>query len=81
MESQMPILKGGERKKKAKNAEYAKNIILLSFFVFFLMYNRMGFINRLFFCLVSSNSLVYMTKCNFYRGCVEELNYELTLTG
>ena len=81
MESSLPILKGGERKKRAKQTEFAKNIIILSFGVFFLVYNRMGIINRVFFCLAASQGLVYMTKTHFYKSCVEEVNYELTLTG
>ena len=54
MENEMPIMKGGERKKKAKRAEQAKNAILLSFMAFFFMYNRIGFVNRMMFCLVST---------------------------
>ena len=77
----MPIMKGGERKKKAKRAEQAKNAILLSFMAFFFMYNRIGFVNRMMFCLVSTQGLIFLTKSNFYKQCVEELNYEMTLTG
>ena len=77
----MPILKGGERKKKAKQTERMKNAIFLGTMAFFLMYNRLGFINRLMFCLVTSSTLVFLTKGNFYRSTVEELNFEMTLTG
>ena len=49
--------------------------------VFFMMYNRIGFANRLMFCLVTTQSMTYMTKANFYRSCVEELNTEMTLVG
>ena len=81
IDNELPILKGGERKKKAKRAEQTKNAILMSFLIFFLMYNRIGLVNRLMFCLVSTQGLIFMTKSNFYRQCVEELNYEMTLTG
>ena len=81
MENDLPILKGGERKKHAKRAEQIKNVIMISFMGFFFMYNRLGLVNRMMFCLVSSQGLVFLTKCNFYRQCVEELNYEMTLTG
>ena len=81
MENEMPIMKGGERKKKAKRAEQAKNAILLSFMAFFFMYNRIGIVNRMMFCLVSTQGLIFLTKSNFYKQCVEELNYEMTLSG
>ena len=81
IENELPILKGGERKKKAKRAEQTKNAILISACVFFFWNKRIGFINRLFICMMGSQGLVYLTKSNFYRQCVEELNYEMTLTG
>ena len=81
IENELPILKGGERKKLAKRAEQTKNAILISFCFLFFWNKRIGFINRLFLCMVGSQGLVYLTKSNFYRQCVEELNYEMTLTG
>ena len=54
MENDMPIMKGGERKKKAKRAEQVKNAIFVGGMVFFFMYNRIGLINRLMFCLVTT---------------------------
>ena len=33
------------------------------------------------FCMVSTQGLIFLTKSNFYKQCVEELNYEMTLTG
>ena len=35
IENELPILKGGERKQKAKRAEQTKNVILISACVFF----------------------------------------------
>ena len=81
MENEMPIMKGGERKKKAKRAEQIKNSIFVGGMVFFFMYNRIGLINRLMFCLVTTQGLIFMTKSNFYRQCIDEVNYEMTLTG
>lgn len=81
MENELPILKGGERKKKARRAEQAKNAIFLAFMAFFCMYNKIGVINRALFCMFSTQALVFFTKCNFYKQCVEELNFEMTLTG
>ena len=74
-------MRGGDRKKKARHAEQMRNGIYVGMMVFFFFYNKIGFVNRLMFCLVSSQSLVFMTKCNFYRQCIEELNTEMTLTG
>ena len=54
IENQMPILKGGERKKQAKRVEQTKNAIFVGAMVFFFMYNRIGFLNRMMFCLVST---------------------------
>ena len=31
--------------------------------------------------MFATQGLVFMTKCNFYKQCVEEINYEMTLTG
>ncbi len=67
IENELPILKGGERKKLAKRAEQTKNAILISFCFFFFWNKRIGFINRLFLCMVGSQGLVYLTKSNFYR--------------
>ena len=81
MTNKLPILKGGERRKKAKRAEQIKTGVFIAFTAFFFMYNRMGVINRLMFCLLSSQGLTYLTKCNFYKQCVDELSYEMTVTG
>ena len=54
IENDLPILKGGERKKKAQRAENMKNAILVSFMVFFCTFNRIGVINRIMLCLISS---------------------------
>ena len=54
---------------------------MAGFFAFFLFYNRIGILNRLMFCLFASQGLVYFAKSNFYRTCVDELTYEMTLTG
>ena len=54
IENELPIMKGGERKKKARRAEQTKNAILLSMMAFFFMYNRIGFVNRMMFCLVAT---------------------------
>ena len=77
----MPILKGGDRKKNAKRAEQFKNATLAGFFAFFILYKKIGLLNRLMFCLFASQGLVYFAKSNFYRMCVDELTYEMTLTG
>ena len=53
----------------------------MSFAAFFFLYNKIGFFNRLMFCLVSTQALVFVTKCNLYKQCVDELNFEMTLTG
>ena len=81
IENEMPILKGGERRKKARRAEQGKNAILLGAMAFFFLYNKIGVINRALFCMFATQGLVFMTKCNFYKQCVEEINYEMTLTG
>ena len=81
MDNELPILKGGERKKAARRTEQAKGAILLGFMAFFVMYNKIGVINRALFCMFSTQALVFFMKCKFYKGCVEELNYEMTLTG
>ena len=54
MENQMPILKGGDRKKNAKRAEQFKNATLAGFFAFFILYKKIGLLNRLMFCLFAS---------------------------
>ena len=77
----MPILKGGERKKTARRTEQAKNVIVIGVMAFFLMYNRMGLVNRVMFAIVSTQSLIFFTKCYFYKSVVDELNVEMTLTG
>mmetsp|Transcript_16543 Transcript_16543/g.28124 ORF Transcript_16543/g.28124 Transcript_16543/m.28124 type:complete len:100 (+) Transcript_16543:291-590(+) len=65
----------------ASNANNTKKVILFSFVAFFLMYNRLGFINRLLFCTIASQGLIFFTKCNYYKKCIDELNYEMTLAG
>lgn len=54
MENEMPILKGGERKKKARRTQQFKNATFVGLFAFFLFYKRIGILNRLMFCLLSS---------------------------
>ena len=81
MENELPIFKSGERQKKARRAERTKQGILVSFALFFFLYSKIGFFNRLMFCLVSTQSLVFLTKCYFYKQCIDELNFEMTLTG
>ena len=54
MENQLPILKGGDRKKQARRTENAKGAILLGFMAFFVMYNKIGVINRALFCMFST---------------------------
>ena len=53
----------------------------MAFTAFFFMYNKMGVINRLTFCLMSSQGLSYLAKANFQKQCVDELSYEMTVTG
>ena len=79
--NKLPILKGGERRKKAKRTEQIKIGVFMAFTAFFFMYNKMGVINRLMFCLLSSQGLSYFAKANFQKQCVDELSYEMTVTG
>ena len=53
----------------------------MAFTAFFFMYNKMGVINRLMFCLLSSQGLTYLAKANFQKSCVDELTFEMTVTG
>ena len=79
--SKLPIMKGGERRKKAKRVEQIKLGVFMAFSAFFFMYNKMGIVNRLMFCLLSSQGLTYLAKSNFQKNAVDELSYEMTVTG
>ena len=81
MENEMPILKGGERRKKGRKVEQGKNVILLAAGAFFCFNRRIGIINRALLCMFTTQALVFMTKCNFYKQCIDEINFEMTLTG
>mgnify|MGYP006114796589 FL=1 len=56
-------------------------MILLAAGAFFVFNRRIGIINRALLCMFTTQGLVFMTKCNFYKQCIEEINFEMTLTG
>ncbi|CDW82230.1 UNKNOWN [Stylonychia lemnae] len=71
MNHELPILSGGQRKKKARNTQMIRGGIMLSGFAFFFLYTRM----------VASNSLVFFNKTHFYQSTLEECSKEMTLAG
>ena len=56
-------------------------MILVAGFGFFIMYNRMGIINRLLLALVSCNVAVFVSKGMFYSSVVENAAAEMSITG
>ena len=54
---------------------------MLTTCVFFFAFTKFGLFNKIFFCLITSQGLVFVHKCNFYQGVIEDLASSLTLTG
>ena len=64
-----------------QKANYARQAIYLSGFIFFCYASRMGMINRLLVCLITSFTLIWVSKCYYYRRVVEDLGMDMTLAG
>lgn len=77
----VPLLKDKGRKKKVRMLAMARNGIMVSGVVFFLMYSRVGMLNRLLIALISTNLMIFVTKGYFYSKIVEDSAEELSLTG
>jgi len=58
-----------------------KHGIMLVSGVFFFCCTKLGMFNKIFFCLLTSQSLVFVQKTNLYQGCIEDLATCMTLTG
>ena len=77
----IPILKEMGRKKKIKNLNMAKNCIMVSGLVFFLMYSKIGILNRMMIGLIATNMMTFVAKGYFYSKVVEDAAEELSLVG
>ena len=57
LHSDLPVLSGGNKRQKARKAQMFKGVIMLSGFIFFFAYTRMGIMNRI---------LVSLSKINIF---------------
>lgn len=77
----MPIVSGAHAKKQRGRAEFIKHGLMLSTFVFFFGFSKLGMINKIFCSLIISQSLVFVHKCTFYQRLIEDVATQMTLTG
>ena len=92
----LPLLQGSQGKRTQSRAEATKHALMLSCCVFFFGFTKLGMFNKIFFCLckfpifilmtlicrtVTSQSMVFVHKCNFYQGIIDDLATSMTLTG
>ena len=75
------MLTGKSGKQRHNKAEAVKHGLMLSSAVFFFAFTRLGLFTKIFFCLITSQALTFVHKCNFYQGVIEDLADSMTLTG
>ena len=77
----IPLLRDNTRKRKIQALSTAKNSIMISGLVFFLMYSRVGILNRMMIALIATNLMTFATKGYFYSKVIEGASEELSLVG
>jgi hypothetical protein len=58
-----------------------KQGLMIGTFVFFFGFTKLGIINKVFWSMIVSQSLVFIHKCNFYQRMIEDVATQMTLSG
>jgi len=77
----MPLVSGVQAKKQHGQAEMMKQGLMIGTFVVFFGFTKLGMINKIFWSMIVSQSLVFVHKCNFYQRMIEDVASQMTLTG
>ncbi|CAI2381419.1 unnamed protein product [Moneuplotes crassus] len=77
----VPLLKNQERKRKIQTLGTLKSGIMISGVCFFLMYTKIGILNRMLIGLIATNICTFATKGYFYSRVIEDASQELSLVG
>ena len=77
----IPLLKDHARMKKIKRLGMIKMGLMVSGFVFFLFYSRIGLLNRLTLALVATNVSLFLCKGYSFSRVVEDSSDEMSIVG
>jgi hypothetical protein len=79
--SGLPVIPSDAIRGERNKNEMKKNVLALATFGFFFSMKRLGIINKMFFSIVISQSIIYWYKTQYYQVIIDDLASQMTLTG